>query len=102
LQSLEGDEEGTRIDAENASTYLFDADRDAVSVDRFGRQRFQNEHVESALHNIARLFGHKRTPPEDQEENTLLLLSVKKRNPVRGQCIHQPQEEGCQMSWAAL
>jgi hypothetical protein len=31
-------------------------------VHRFERQRFQNEHIQSALHEIARLVRHERTP----------------------------------------
>ena len=38
----------------------------------FERQRFQNDHVRSALNEITRLFGHKRAPPEDQEEEYAL------------------------------
>ncbi len=38
------------------------------TVHGFERQRFQNEHVESALNEITRLIRHRCIPPEDQEE----------------------------------
>src|SRR6266576_5458204 len=79
LQPLKSDKQGTCIDAENAPTDLFDADSNAPSMHRFQHQRFQNEHVQSALHNITRFVSHKRASPEDQGENTPLLLSVKRR-----------------------
>jgi hypothetical protein len=34
----------------------------------FERQRFQNEHVQSALDEITRLVRHRRIATEDQEE----------------------------------
>jgi len=37
-------------------------------VHGFERQRFQNEHVQSALNEITRLVRHGRIPPEDQGE----------------------------------
>jgi hypothetical protein len=37
-------------------------------VHGFERQRFQNEHVQSALNEITRLVRHTRIPLEDQEE----------------------------------
>jgi len=43
------------------------------------RQRFKDENVQSALDEITRLVRHRRIPPEDQEENTPLLLIVKRR-----------------------
>jgi hypothetical protein len=45
LQPLEGNKQGSRTDAEHALAYLFDADGNPISVHRFERQRFQNEHI---------------------------------------------------------
>jgi hypothetical protein len=68
LQPLKGHEQGTRIDAENSLAHLFEPDGNAVPVHGFERQRFENEHVQSALDDIARLVRHKRLPPDQEEE----------------------------------
>src|SRR6266404_125409 len=68
LQPLKGDKQRTCVEAENALAHLFEPDGDPISVHGFERQRFQNEHVQSALNEITRLARHKRIPPEDQEE----------------------------------
>ena len=48
--------------------HLFEPDCDPISMHGFERQRFQNEHVQSALNEITRLVRHRRIPPENQEE----------------------------------
>ena len=68
LQPLKGDEQRTCIEAENALAHLFEPDGDPISVHGLERQRFQNEHVQSALNEITRLVPHRRIPPEVQEE----------------------------------
>src|SRR4029077_18308725 len=68
LQSLKGDKQRTCVEAENALAHLFEPDGDPVAMHGFERQRFQNEHVQSALNEITRLVRHTRIPPEDQEE----------------------------------
>jgi hypothetical protein len=68
LQPLKGDKQRTCIEAENAIAHLFEPDGDPISVHGFERQRFQNEHVQSALDEITRLIRHGCIPPEDQEE----------------------------------
>src|SRR6266404_5442548 len=59
LQPLKGNKERTCIQAENAFAHLFEPDGDPISVHGFERQRFQNEHVQSALNEIARLVRHR-------------------------------------------
>jgi len=54
LQPLKGDKQRTCIEAENALAHLFEPDGDPISVHGIERQRFQNEHVQSALNEIAR------------------------------------------------
>ncbi len=68
MQPLKGDKQRTGVEAENAFAHLFEPDRDPISVHGFERQRFQNEHVQSALHEITRLVRHGPIPPEDQVE----------------------------------
>jgi hypothetical protein len=78
LQSLKGNKQRTRVNAENAVAHLFDPDGDAISMGGFKRHGFQDKHVQGALDEISRLAGHDGAPLEDQEENTLLLLIVKR------------------------
>src|SRR5260370_22350073 len=68
LQSLKGDKQRTCIEAENAFAHLFEPDGNPISVHGFKRQRFKDEHVQSALDEITRLVRHRRIPLEDQEE----------------------------------
>src|SRR5439155_18033688 len=68
LQPLKGDKQRTCIEAENALTHLFEPQRDPITMHGFERQRFQNEHVQSALNEITRILGHKPAPSEPQEE----------------------------------
>src|ERR1700686_4571993 len=46
LQPLKGDEQRTCSETVNALAHLFEPDGDSISVHRFERQRFQNEHVQ--------------------------------------------------------
>src|SRR5271170_3020318 len=45
LQPLEGNKQGTRVDAEHVPADLFDADGNPVSMHGFQLQRFQDEHI---------------------------------------------------------
>src|SRR5207248_8421904 len=56
------------VDAEDAVAHLFEADSNAVAMHGLERQRFQNEHVQSALDEITWLVCHGSVPPEGQEE----------------------------------
>jgi hypothetical protein len=48
----------------------------------FQGQRFQDEHIESALDEVTWLLRHRISLPLGyQEENTLVLLVVKRRKP---------------------
>ena len=67
LQPLEGDEQRTCVEAENALAHLFGPDGDPIFVHGFERQRLQSEHVER-LGEITRLVRTGRIPPENQEE----------------------------------
>jgi hypothetical protein len=68
LQSLKGNKQRTSVEAENALAHLFEPDGYPISMHGFERQRFKNEHIQSALDEIIRLVRHLRIPPEDQEE----------------------------------
>src|SRR5437016_3533047 len=68
LQPLKGHKQRTCIETENALAHLFEPHSDPISVHGFERQRFQNEHVQSALDEITGLVPHKRLPPENQVE----------------------------------
>src|SRR5258705_2265294 len=84
LQPLKGDEQRTCIEAENAFAHLFEPDCDPISVHGFERQRFQNEHVQSALNEITRLVRHWRIPPEDQEEDYTSHPDCQRGEPRQG------------------
>src|SRR5437667_6163725 len=68
LQPLKGHKQRTCIESENAFAHLFEPHSDPISVHGFERQRFQNEHVQSALDEITGLVPHRRLPPENQVE----------------------------------
>ncbi|MGA8104391.1 MAG: hypothetical protein WB869_19685, partial [Candidatus Acidiferrales bacterium] len=68
MQPLKGDKQRTCIEAENALAHLFEPDGDPLSVLGFERQRFQNEHVQSALERDHLACPPWTLPSEDQEE----------------------------------
>ena len=99
LQPLKGDKQRTCIEAENALAHLFEPDGDPISVHGFERQRFQNEHVQSALDEITRLFRHKPVPLEPQEEEyapptecqeeSAIVLSLRDDHTGHGRSLHR-------------
>jgi len=99
LQPLKGDKQRTCIEAENALAHLFEPDGDPIPVRGFERQRFQNEHVQSALDEITRLFRHKPVPLEPQEEEyapptecqeeSAIVLSLRDDRTGHGRSLHR-------------
>ena len=54
LQSPQPREQRSRIDPESPIADLFEANADAVAVERFERQRLQDQHVQRALDEATR------------------------------------------------
>src|SRR5450432_1134199 len=67
LQALQRDKQRTCIHAKNTLTDLLDPHRNPESMHRLQRQRFQNQHVQRALHQVARFLRHQSTPLDCQE-----------------------------------
>src|SRR5215469_1474936 len=62
LETAERGKEGTGIHLKNAFADLLDAHGNPITVHRFQRQRFQDQHVQRPLHQIGCFVCHQASP----------------------------------------
>ena len=61
MPPLQSNKELAGVDTECSVAHLLEPDRNSISVHRFESQRFQDQHVESALDKVTGFVGQERT-----------------------------------------
>src|SRR2546425_9467871 len=95
LQPAEGRKQGACVHLKNAPADLLDAQGDSVPVHRLEGKRFQDEHVERALHEGSRILRHGSAPLDDLGEEYALTLDCQEEK----HCA--PQIAGTSKRWPA-